>query len=93
MQIMVVFLHTSNEQTRKEKRKIILFKMTYKRIKYSGLNIYREVKYLYSETQSCPTLCDVIDCDPPGSSVHGILQARVLEWVAMPSRGSSQTRD
>jgi len=49
MQIMVVFLHTSNEQTRKEKRKIILFKMTYKRIKYSGLNIYREVKYLYSE--------------------------------------------
>ena len=49
MQIIVVFLYTSNEQTRKEKRKIILFKMTYKRIKYSGLNIYREVKYLYSE--------------------------------------------
>ena len=46
---MVVFLYTSNEQTRKEKRKIILFKMTSKRIKYWGLNIYREVKYLYSE--------------------------------------------
>ena len=36
-------------------------------------------------TQSCPTLCDPMDCSPAGSSVHGILQARVLEWVAMPS--------
>ena len=35
--------------------------------------------------QSCPTLCDPVDCSPPGSSVHGIFQARVLEWVAMPS--------
>ena len=42
---------------------------------------------------SCPTLCDPVDCSPSGSSVHGILQARVLEWVAMPSsRGSSQAR-
>ena len=32
--------------------------------------------------QSCPTLCDPMDCSPPGSSVHGILQARTLEWVA-----------
>ena len=40
--------------------------------------------------QSCPTLYDPVDCSPPGSSVHGILQARILEWVAMPSsRGSS----
>ena len=38
---------------------------------------------------SCPTLWDSIGCSPPGSSAHGILQARVLEWVAMPSfRGS-----
>ena len=44
--------------------------------------------------QSCPTLCNPIDCSLPGSSVHGILQARILEWVAMPSsRGSSQPRD
>ena len=44
--------------------------------------------------QSCPTLCDPMDYSPPGSSVHGILQARILEWVAMPfSRGSSQPRD
>ena len=40
--------------------------------------------------QSCPTLCDPRDCSPPGSSVHGILQARTLEWVAFSySRGSS----
>ena len=45
-------------------------------------------------TQLCLTLCDPMDCRPPGSSVHGILQARVLEWVAMPfSRGSFQPRD
>ena len=44
--------------------------------------------------QLCPTLCDSMDCSPPGSFVHGILQARTLEWAAMPSsRGSSQPRD
>ena len=44
--------------------------------------------------QLCPTLCDPMDCSPPGSSVHGILQARILEWVAVPfSRGSFQPRD
>ena len=44
--------------------------------------------------QSCPTLCDPMDCSLPGSSVHGISQARILEWVAMPSsRGSSRPRD
>ena len=44
--------------------------------------------------QSCPTLCDTVDCSPPGSSVHGILQARILEWVAISfSRGSSWPRD
>ena len=34
--------------------------------------------------QSCLTLCDPVDCSPPGSSVRGILQARILEWVAIP---------
>ena len=44
--------------------------------------------------QSCPTLCDPIDSSLPGSPVLGILQARILEWVAMPSsKGSSQPRD
>ena len=45
-------------------------------------------------TRSCPTLCDTMDCSPPGSSVHGILQARILEWVAIFfSRGSSRPRN
>ena len=46
------------------------------------------------DTQSRLTLCDPMDCNPPGSSVHEILQARILEWIALPSsRGSSQLRD
>jgi len=44
--------------------------------------------------QSCPTLCDPMHCSPPGSSVHGFSQARILEWVAISfSRGSSWPRD
>ena len=43
--------------------------------------------------QSCPTLWDSMDCSLPGSSVHGIFQARVLEWVAIFSRESSWPRD
>ena len=44
--------------------------------------------------QSCPTLCNSMDCGPPGSSVHEIFQARILEWVAISSsRGSSRPRD
>ena len=44
--------------------------------------------------QSCPTLCDPVDCSLPRSSIHGIFQARVLEWVAISfSRGSSWPRD
>ena len=46
-----------------------------------------------SVTQSCLTLCDPMDSSPPGSSVHGILQARMLDWVAIPfSRAASQSR-
>ena len=44
--------------------------------------------------QSCPTLCDPMDCSPPGSSLHGILQARIVEWIAISfSRGTSRPRD
>ena len=47
-----------------------------------------------SVSQSCPTPCDPMDCSPQGSSVYGILQARILEWVAISfSRGSSQVWD
>ena len=45
-------------------------------------------------TQLCLTVCDPMDHSPAGSSVHGILQARILQWVAIPfSRGSSQPKD
>ena len=45
-------------------------------------------------TQLCPILCNPIDCSPPGSSVHDIIQARIQDWAAIPfSRGSSQPRD
>ena len=47
-----------------------------------------------SVAKSCPTLCNPMDCSQPGSSVHGILQARILAWVAFSfSRGSSRPRD
>ena len=55
------------------------------------INNFKKLKLV---TQSCLTLCDPMDCSPPGSSVHGILQARILECIAIPfSRGSSQPRD
>ena len=44
-----------------------------------------KVKSESEVTQSCPTLSDSMDCSLPGSSVHGIFQARVLEWVAISS--------
>ena len=52
------------------------------------------MRYMYLVTQSCPTLWDPMDHSLPGSSVRGILQARILEWVATSySRGSSRPRD
>ena len=49
---------------------------------------------VHARTQSHPTLGGPMDCSPPGSSLHGILQARILEWVTMPSSGGfSQPRD
>ena len=78
----------TNEQTRK-------WMMREERIVCQVLQISgekSEVKVLVA--QSCQTLCDPMDCSLPGSSVHSILQARILEWVAMPSsRGSSWPRD
>ena len=68
-----------------------------------GLLHYRQILYQLSYkgkgkksevAQSCLTLCDPVDCSLQGSSVHGILQARILEWVAISfSRGSSWPRD
>ena len=58
-----------------------------------SLSHYVTTKLACVHAQSCPTLCNPIDCSLPGSSVHGIFQARMLEWVAISfSRGSSQPR-
>ena len=54
--------------------------------------LVQKVKVLI--TWSCPTLCDPTECSPPGSSVHGILQERILEWVAISfPKGTSWPRD
>ena len=59
-----------------------------------SLSIPERKKSENEVAQSCPTLLDPMDCSLPGSSLHGIFQARVLEWVAISfSRGSSQPRD
>ena len=61
---------------------------------YAVHHIVHKLCVLAKLLQSFLTLCDPMDCSPPGSSVHGILQPRILEWVAMPSsRASSQPRD
>ena len=58
------------------------------------VNLYLDLLCCVKSHQWDLTLCDPMDCRPPGSSVHGILQARILEWVALPSsRASSQLRD
>ena len=59
-------------------------------VEQSDLDIYSDSEV----AQLCPTLCNPMDSSQPGSSVHGIFQARILEWVAISfSRGSSQPRD
>ena len=63
-------------------------------IMYTWSNVIKQRWGEVLVTQSCLTLCKPMDCSPPGSSIYGILQARILEWVAIPfSRGSSWTRD
>ena len=55
---------------------------------------YNLCMHARSVAQSCPILCDTMDCSPPDSFVHGILQARILKWVTMlSSRGSSRSRE
>ena len=62
-------------------------------MRYANYLPNREAVYL-KVTQLCLTLCDPMDCSLPSSSVHGILQARVLEWVAISfSRGYSRPKD
>ena len=62
--------------------------------KYLYINIWYDLFWVSPCAQSCPTLCDLTDCSPPGSSVHWISKARILEWVAVScSRGSFPPRD
>ena len=75
-------------------------------MKYLGLNLTKDVQDLYPDSykiplsvyvlvaQSCLTLCDPMDCSQPSSSIHGVLQARILKWVTILfSRGFSWPRD
>ena len=61
---------------------------------WKRFNKYGKVSCVHAQLlQLCLTLCNPMDCSPPGSSVHGILQIRILEWVAMPSSmGSSRPK-
>ena len=65
--------------------------------KIGNCKIFLSANIIYPSSevaQSCPILCDPMDCSLPGSSVHGIFQERVLEWVVISfSRGSSQPMD
>ena len=51
----------------------------------------KELVHAYSVTQSCLTLCNSVDYSSPGSSAHGIFQARILEWVGIPDQGIKST--
>ena len=73
--------------------RLILKSRIIKRNKDGQLNhsvVYKKSEFV---TQSRLTLCDPMDCSTPGSSVHGILLARILEWVAVTFLGSSRPRD
>ena len=92
-------LNKFNKYIKKEEIRVLSLKATLNpgQPKPTNLTVFSLVKESESESevaQSCPTLCDTTGCSLPGSSVHGILQARILEWVAISfSRGSSWPRD
>ena len=67
-----------------------IYTYIFQKIFFSIYGLSQDVEYVFS----CVTLGNSVDCSPPGSSVHGIFQARILEWVAVSySRGSPQYRD
>ena len=71
------------EIKKKEIYKPLFFHQPKQKIPYKNISKRNPVHAML--LQLCPTLCNPINCSPPGSSVHGILQVRILEWVAMPS--------
>ena len=87
-----VFYHNNKVLNLKTLTGNILYNSNNKNNK--GLDTNLEESKESEVTQLCPTLGDPMDCSLPGSSVHGIFQAIVLEWIAISfSRGSSQPRD
>ena len=81
---------TISIDTGKNQLSFMIFRNLIGKSEYTGITAAAAAKSL----QSCPTLCNPMDCTPLGSSVQEIVQARILEWVAMPSsRGSSRSRD
>ena len=59
-----------------------------------GTDVFLKDVFVCLVVQFCPTLSDSMDCCPPGSFIHGILQARILKWIAISfSGGASQSRD
>ena len=85
---LALYLHTSGHMQRQPhgehvesmKRRCSMVSSS----KKISLHLEKEVKVKVLVTQLCPILCNPMDCSPPGSSVHGILQARLQEWVAIP---------
>ena len=77
-----------------QKMEICLYVYFAKQALRANVLFQRHVRVCAKLLQSCLALCDPMDHSPPGSSVHGILHARILEWVTMPSsKGSSWPRD
>ena len=68
-------------------RKLLELISEFSKVTGCKINIQKSLAFLHESesevTQSCPTLCDPMDCSLPGSSIHGIFQARILEWVAI----------
>ena len=84
---------TTQEQNEKFNKDIKIFLKT-KTLELNNRMNYKQNVYACIVTSVVSKCCDHMDCSPPGSSVHGILQAIIPEWVAMPSsRGSSLYRD
>ena len=95
------YYHRSNSWIRKVKVREVMWLVQGHASKCCGLNLHPDPLTIFLVlhgsgvwAESCPALCDPMNCSPPGSSVLGIFQARILEWVAISfSRGSPPHRD
>ena len=96
-----IYMLSKIEWRSSENKTVFLFHFPFHSLPSPSLENYWFLTQLYydalhacSVAQSCPNLCNPVDCSPRGSSVHGIFQARIVEWVAISSsRGSSWPRD